>query len=290
MRRQKRNGRHVRTSKYPMRVSFVQPRAELRPYIESFWVFESSTGMPAANKSMAAPNGCPKLIMLYENTLISRVDGRVQESRPGLYFIGHRDTAPRIEASVRKTAFIGIEFTPFGAYPFFGIPMNQTVNRLMVSDEIFPKRGREFQEEFLNLERVDQKLDFIQERLVGLLRNGRRDSELIRYCVTTLKASDGRMPIRELGRKTGYSWRYLDLQFKERVGYSPKALARIYRFQKFYHQWAQGLSFEEMKKDLYEFYYDQAHFTREFKRLTGYAPRKFVDEISNEFGRRLSLK
>ncbi len=273
-----------------MKISFVQPRPELRPFIESFWVFESAVGMPAADKNMAPPNGCPKLILLYENTLVSRVDGRVQESRPGLYFIGHRDTAPRIETSARRTAFIGIEFSPFDAYPFFGIPMDQTVNRLLVSEEIFPQQGRELRETLLNLERVDQKLDFIQEHLVGLLRKGRRDSELIRYCVSTLKASDGRMPIRELERKTGYSWRYLDLLFKQHVGYSPKALARIFRFQKFYRQWAQGLSFEEMKKDLYEFYYDQAHFTREFKRLTGYAPRKFVDEISNEFGRRLSLK
>jgi hypothetical protein len=41
-----------------MRLSFVQPRAELQPYIESFWVLESPVGMPVT--SMAAPNGVPQ--------------------------------------------------------------------------------------------------------------------------------------------------------------------------------------------------------------------------------------
>lgn len=54
-----------------MRVSFVPPRPELRPYIESFWVFESPVGMPPTDRSMAAPNRCPKLIVPYENSLVS---------------------------------------------------------------------------------------------------------------------------------------------------------------------------------------------------------------------------
>jgi AraC-like DNA-binding protein len=254
------------------------------------WVFESAIGMPAADNSLAAPNGCPKLIILYENTLVSKIDRRVQVNRPGLYFIGNRDASPRIESSPRKTAFIGIEFCPFGAYPFFGIPMDKTVDRLLGSDEIFPQRGREIWETLYNLEKVDEKLNFIQEQLVALLRKSQCHSDLVEFCVTALKSADGRMPIHELERKTGYSWRYLDLLFKQHVGYSPKALARIFRFQKFYRQWARGLSFDAMKEELYDYYYDQAHFTREFKRLTGYTPRRFADEISNEFGRRLSLK
>lgn len=58
-----------------MKLSFVQPRPELLPLIESFWVFESAIGMPAAERSLAAPNGCPKLIILYDNSLESAVNG-----------------------------------------------------------------------------------------------------------------------------------------------------------------------------------------------------------------------
>lgn len=48
-----------------MKVSFIKPRREF----ESFWVCESATGMPLAERNLAAPNGCAKLLIPYENSL-----------------------------------------------------------------------------------------------------------------------------------------------------------------------------------------------------------------------------
>src|SRR5262245_3665037 len=63
-----------------MKLSFVEIRAELKPYIQAFWVFESSIGMPASEANLAAPNGYPKLIIPCENTITSFADGRMQQS------------------------------------------------------------------------------------------------------------------------------------------------------------------------------------------------------------------
>lgn len=121
-----------------MRLSFVQPRPELQPYIESFWVFESAVGMPSTDMSMAAPNGCPKLIIPYENSLVSIANGRTQVSHEeGLYFVGNRDTSTLIRSSMRRTGFIGIEFRPHGAFPFFGIAMQETANGLFDAEVLF---------------------------------------------------------------------------------------------------------------------------------------------------------
>jgi AraC-like DNA-binding protein len=274
-----------------MRILFIRPKAELLPYIEALWVFESSIGMPQADRSMAAPNGCAKLIIPYENELTSIADNRVQVSREqGFYFVGNRDTSTVIQSTTKKTGFIVIEFKPFGAFPFFGIPMDESLNRLLDCDDAFGPWGRKVREVLCNLERVGQKLDFIQEQLIARLRQNERRNTVIEFCVKALKGVDGRMPIHELERKTGYSRRYLDILFKQHVGLPPKAMAGIFRFQKFYRGWAQGLSFDQLRDDLYEHYYDQSHFTREFKRITGYSPRRFTNEVPNEFGRRLTLK
>lgn len=274
-----------------MNLQFFRPRRELRPYVEALWVFESAVGMPATAQSMAAPNGCPKLIIPYENSLESIANGRVNVSHEqGLYFVGNRDTSTLIRASARRTGFIGIEFFPHGAFPLFGIPMRETANGLFGSDDLFGRWGREVRERLRNLEAVSQKVAFIQDELVALLQKNGSDNRLVAFCVRALQLADGQVAIRELEDRTGFTRRYLDRLFSQHVGFSPKTLAGIFRFQRFYRKWAQGAAFEAMKAELFDYYYDQAHFTREFKRMTGYSPRRFTREVSNDFGRRLLLK
>ena len=82
----------------------------------------------------------------------------------------------------------------------------------------------------------------------------------------------------------------LELLFQRYVGFPPKLLAGIFRFQKFYRKWAQGQSYDVMKGEVYDDYYDEAHFCNEFKRMTGYSPRRYTLDVPNEFGRRLTLK
>ena len=273
-----------------MKLSFVRPRPELAPHIESLWVFESALGMPAEQQSLAAPNGCPKLIFLYGNSLVSTVHGRVQHSREGLYFVGSRDCPALLRSSAQRIGFIGVEFFPQGAYPCFGIPMSDTANRLFEAETLFDRWGRQTTEKLLNLATTEQKVACIQDELGLLLRKRRDRNPLVEFCVKTLKSADGRLAMNELERQTGYTRRYLELLFQQRVGFPPKVLAGIFRFQKFYRKWALGHSYNALKRELYADYYDEAHFCKEFKRMTGYSPRQFTRDVSNEFGRRLALR
>jgi AraC-like DNA-binding protein len=274
-----------------MKLTFIKPRPELRPCVESLWVFESDIGLPASDQSLAAPNGCPKLIIPYRNSLESTANARSQVSHEqGLYFVGNMETSTVIRSSTRPTGFIGIEFLPHGAFPIFGIPMQNICNGLFDSETLFGKWGRRVREALCNEDVVTRKVEFIQDELVRLLRGNSGCSALVEFSVRNLKLTDGRISIKELERKTGFTRQHLDSQFRRHVGLSPKTLAGIFRFQKFYRKWAQGLSFDIVRDELYDDYYDQAHFAKEFKRMTGYPPRQFSLEVSNEFGRHLSLK
>jgi AraC-like DNA-binding protein len=274
-----------------MKLTFIQPRLELRAHVESFWVFESEIGLPPMDQSLAAPNGCPKLIIPYENSLESIANNRSQVSQEqGLYFVGNMDTSTMIRSTSRRTGFIAIEFSPCGAFPFFGIPMHETFNGLFDSESVFGKWGREIRNALCDQPTLNQKVECIQSELVRLLTGNSRSNDLVAFCVRNLKLTHGRLPIQELERKTGFTRQHIDAQFRRHVGLSPKTLAGILRFQKFYRKWAQGMSFDVLKDELYDDYYDQAHFAKEFKRMTGYSPRQYSREVSNEFGRRLSLK
>lgn len=275
-----------------MRLTFVQPWPQLRPYIESFWIFESESGLPSADTSIAAPNGCAKLIIPYQNSLWSRHPGeRPKETKEhGLYFVGVQEAPTFLTSSPRPTGFIAIEFSPGGAHRFLSLSMAGTTNGLFAFDELQSRIGREMQETLCNLSGVDRKIQFVQTRLTGLLQNDLPSSGVVDYVVGTLKATGGLTPIKALEQQTGYSNRYLEFLFKERVGVSPKALARIFRFQRFYEKWARGQHYDLLKSELYDYYHDQSHFAKEFKKFTGYPPRRFASEIPNEFGRRLAQR
>jgi len=267
-------------------LSFVQPRPTLRPYVRSLHVFESEIGIPLGDRSLVAPNGCSKIIIPYENSLEFRPNGCLQIGKEqGLYFIGTRDTPVRIHASLRRTGFVWMDFQPHGAFALFGIPMRETTGRMLEGDVIFGTRYREIRETLCNLQTVSQKTDFLQDELVGLLGKNKRDGRLIGFSVRALEVTRGQLPINELTRLTGVTRRHLDQIFQVHVGLSPKVLASIFRFQKFYQKWAKGLSYEAIQEGLYDHYYDQAHFIKEFKRMTGYPPRRFLLEVPNQFGR-----
>jgi hypothetical protein len=217
-----------------MKLTFIQPRLELRPYVQSLWVFESDIGLPASERSLATPNGCPKLIIPYQNSLESTANARSQVSyEQGLYFVGNMDTSTMIRSSTRPTGFIGIEFLPHGAFPIFGIPMQDTCNGLFDSETLFGKWGRRVREALCNEEVVSQKVEFIQDELVRLLRGNPRCNALVEFSVRSLKLTNGRLPIKELERQTGFTRQHIDAQFRRHVGLSPKALAGFSVFKSF---------------------------------------------------------
>src|SRR6185369_6806042 len=88
----------------------------------------------------------------------------------------------------------------------------------------------------------------------------------------------GLISVKDLSERTGYSARWLSAKFEEKVGLPPKTLAEIIRFQNqfgFLTRWGGS------KVD-FDGYYDQAHFTKQFKRFAGLPPAAYA-RARNEF-------
>ncbi len=103
-----------------MKLSFIEPRIELKPYIQSIWVFESAVGLPSSDISLAAPNGSAKLIFNSENSLITTVLGRHHESEEqNLYFVGMRDVPVVLSSTSKKRVSSGSSFVPLGPTQFW---------------------------------------------------------------------------------------------------------------------------------------------------------------------------
>jgi AraC-like DNA-binding protein len=274
-----------------LQIRFIDPRPELAPLIERFWVLQSADGLPAGRTNVVAPNGCTKLVIPVSNCIDSASSKGEGRSRPGeLYFVGNQDSPTTLNTAPGRTQFITIEFKPHGAFPLFGIPMHELANILCPADAAFAGWGARARSILREAVEVDSKVVAIQQQLAMALDRAAPVNPLVGHCVQLLQRSSGLLPIAELARRTGYTRRRLQMLFKQQVGLSPKALAGIARFQRFHHLWARGTGYEQIRAELDAFYYDQSHFTREFKRLTGFPPRRYMQQINSEFCRRIAWR
>jgi AraC-like DNA-binding protein len=267
-----------------MKVLFTKPQKQLSSYVASFWVFESSVGLPMTDSRIVVPDGRAKIIMSYSPLSVEIKGSPVHTGELQISLIGIQNNPRTICSPTNDTRTIGVELTPKGLYHFFHLSMYEITDQIYGFEDLFGAWGVKLQNRLGDIEHPSEKIAYLQKVLTHLQRGNTKDYSLLDYATDMITQSNGMLRIEELASQTGYSKRYLDMLFKEHVGLSPKSLANILRFQNVYQPWAQEKVQKFLNANLYSYYYDQAHFIKEFKRFTGYTPQKY-SELAHEFGR-----
>ena len=264
----------------------IEPHFLLKNYIEKMWLFESSGKMPVDDMKLVVPNGNMKLTVSYQNGIVAAINGKKFESKEHDITLTGLVDVPVI-LDVEKdvaTQTIGIEFSPQGVYRFFHFTLHDIQNQIYPLSDLLGNTGKRLVEQINNTTSAQQKIIVLQQFLLKQL--SLRDEDLIfEYCVQRILSSKGKVTVKELEKKTGYSSRWLNVKFNDHLGISPKNLSSIIRFGQYYQSFISGNKRSVSRNDFYEFYYDQSHFIKDFKRFTGLPPAKFEKQI-NDFGER----
>lgn len=260
-------------------------KPELVLYIKSIWIFENDLGIPIEDSRVIAPNGSAKFIYTYKNALITNLDNeKTYYKESNIYFIGIWDKPVVLSSFARYTGTIIIELNTHGVHRFTKFSLAELVNKIFDFEEIYGTLGKNIINHLNDIESPFEKVELFQNYLIDLINSYNRQMFLIDYTCNLIHKSSGLIEVNDLVKKTGFSKRYLDILFKEHLGISPKTLANISRFQTFYYSWANSKDSSFYNDKLYELYYDQAHFIKEFKRFTGYSPKQYA-KSKNEFGK-----
>lgn len=268
-----------------MILKLITPKPELAGLIDTFWVFENDFGIPTDDSRVIAPNGKAKFIYPYINGLSTVENGNQTDYKEqDIFFIGIWDKPVTLTSKARVTGTIGIELSPNGLHRFTRFSAFEIVNQIFSFSEIYGSVGRELIENLGNTPSLNDKIEKLQQFLISIIGFTNRNNVLIDYTVSLIKDTQGLISIKDLEKKTGYSKRYIDILFKDHLGISPKTFSGITRFMSFYNLWANSENTNFYNENLYELYYDQAHFIKEFKKYTGYSPKQYAQN-KNEFGK-----
>ena len=229
----------------------VAPPAVLRPFVECLWVHDIDGPAPEGGRRLL-PDGRVSLVWIPDRSL--HVAGpQTRFMRP---------------APVEGMRVLGARFRPGAIRSLLHVPAAEIV------DEHVP------------LDAVDSRLAARLDARLGDARDIRAALETFARRAHAHRSSTGRRPIRRSARPCGcsivptrrsrarpthvyLSERALQRRFTEEVGYGPKMLQRVLRFQRFLRHVPET---ELAGAAALAGYADQSHLTREATRLAGLTP------------------
>ena len=172
---------------------------------------------------------------------------------------------------------VGVHFKPWGISPFVDMPATELRDRCVPVDAVWQGSLDGLRNQIGETASATEMLRVLEEELRSRLAVApSRGLDLVQRTGGRLETYHGAVPIGALSDAAGVSGNHLATQFKSHVGVTPKRVARIYRFARLI------LSVDALR--LVDWsglahtagYFDQAHFSREFKDFTGHTPTGYL--------------
>ncbi len=186
-------------------------------------------------------------------------------------FIAGLHGGPVVIHSFGAAHCLQINFTPLGAFRFFGFPMHEIADRMVRIEDLPGCAFSDFVDCLADTSDWDRRIDLAEAFVLERLRAGAGPSNPVAWAYLRILESGGRARIDSLARTIGWSRKHLAARFRVEIGLAPKAVARIARFNR-----ALGLARDHQTgwADVAAAcgYADQAHLVREFRDLAGVTP------------------
>lgn len=180
---------------------------------------------------------------------------------------------------------VQLALSPLHLGQLLGLPASEISGQAVELGDVVGRREAETLSDRLATEsRWPARLRLVEETLLRLLDRHERGPVVrpeVEAAWARLSASGGTVGIRDLAAHVGWSTRHLAQAFGATVGLTPKAVARVRRFERSSALVANGHSLSLVAVRCG--YADQAHMTRDWQRLAGTTPGRWMrqDVLAN---------
>lgn len=201
-------------------------------------------------------------------------------------------TEPVLAALPPGSTTLGVRFRPGAGAAFLGLPLSELRDRDVALEELWSsdvRRGdgaRRLAEVLWDARSPADRLALLTDSVLSARPADVAADPLVAAAVRRIRAADrtGDVRVAALGSELGVSERQLLRRFRSAVGYGPKTLARVLRFQRFLAAaWtarapvAGATGHETLARLAVDAgYADQAHLARECRALAGVPPGRLL--------------
>lgn len=248
------------------------PRAPLDEAVSSIWVFESGPRPHALEKVL--PSGRAQLIINLrddETRDYDPVSGALRCTTSGSILAGVRAGYAVIDTAEQECV-VGAVFAPGGMRSLFRVPASATRDSDVPLDVLWSRQAvARIRERLLAATSPAAKLDTLEDALMQAWRHGQADP-LVSHAVRAFDRAPHLARIDSVADKVGLSRRRFIERFNAAVGLTPKRYCRLQRFQRALSAARRGAPVNWAALAMDCGYYDQSHFTHEFREFSGLTP------------------
>ena len=249
----------------------IYPSPALSPYVKYYWILKTGGTQPV--KERIIPTGCLSLVFHRGERMFSSSGNCFQ---PRFFICGQSLNYSDLDANGHVNMIV-VVFQPWGAKAFLTMPMDEFFNHDISFDEINNKELNELSDKIIDIPDNRNCIELIEYHLTKQLYllkeyNFKRINAAIKAINTTPQIGVG-----SLSDIACLSDKQFNRIFSEYVGAKPKEYMRIIRFQRALYtlQTKPGINLTELALD--SGYYDQSHCIKEFKALSGYTPKEYLN-------------
>lgn len=236
------------------------PPPTLAAHVACLWTRTTGDG-GADLRARVLPDGCIDIVW-------------VGDAAPGVAGPATRPVVPDLPP---RSPIVGVRFWPGMASSVLGVPANELIDADTPLQDVWGAAASRLASRVSEIAAVEARLEAVEAVIVDRLSSA-APADLL---VSVMAARIARRPsarVWEISRDAGLSERQLRRRFEAAVGYGPKTLHRVLRFQRWLSLARQpeagrlGLAGLAMLAG----YADQAHMTREVSRLAGVPPTSLL--------------
>ena len=254
------------------------PPPLLEPFVRFFWVLEADADDNNEFVHRSIADCCVEMVFHYREAFDEITPQGMIECSP-LANIQAQSTQYRRYVTRRSFGIFGVYMYPFAIPRFFSIAASDLTNISPDLRSVLGYEGTLLDERVAEARSTQERISIVSDFLLSKLHAEKRDLPYMHGAIHSVMGSNGSVRIETLAKEYGMSKRHFERKFKEIAGLSPKLYSRVARFQAATHFKFHGC------RDLAEIayscgYYDQSHFTNEFREFSGYTPSEYFWNIA----------
>lgn len=260
----------------------ARPPAVLRPYVREYVGYREALGEPICRRELPADE-VPLIVNFGAPVRLIDSQDPSRWVDLGSFTTGVYDTHVLVGTS-GPSAGLQINFTIAGARLCLGPVMAAMANRALELRDLWGRDADRLTARLLEAPGWDARFAIVTRELLARFAAARPMAPEVSRVFARLRGSGGTERIAHLVRESGWSQKHLITRFRDEVGLAPKALARVIRFGRAVRAIKAGRAATLTDLALECGYYDQAHFTRDCRRLAGVPPGELVRSLLPDRG------